>query len=126
MRGLPGWTVILVLGNWVWVEGIVPLADFYPFGLEQGDAVTLKQDDGGSGLQPISVKFPFFGVGHTGLYVSSIFFASFQFWKRLRAPACFLARGLAGALLSAPCKVAFPGTPGQPACSLLAMRLPPW
>ncbi|XP_059586850.1 sushi, nidogen and EGF-like domain-containing protein 1 isoform X3 [Alligator mississippiensis] len=71
MRGLPGWTVILVLGNWVWVEGIVPLADFYPFGLEQGDAVTLKQDDGGSGLQPISVKFPFFGVGHTGLYVNN-------------------------------------------------------
>uniref|UniRef100_A0A7M4ETU3 Sushi, nidogen and EGF-like domain-containing protein 1 n=1 Tax=Crocodylus porosus TaxID=8502 RepID=A0A7M4ETU3_CROPO len=59
------------LGNWVWVEGVVPLADFYPFGLEQGDAVTLKQDDGGSGLQPISVKFPFFGVGHTGLYVNN-------------------------------------------------------
>uniref|UniRef100_A0A7M4ES41 Sushi, nidogen and EGF-like domain-containing protein 1 n=1 Tax=Crocodylus porosus TaxID=8502 RepID=A0A7M4ES41_CROPO len=71
MRGLPGWTVILALGNWVWVEGVVPLADFYPFGLEQGDAVTLKQDDGGSGLQPISVKFPFFGVGHTGLYVNN-------------------------------------------------------
>ncbi|EMP28630.1 Sushi, nidogen and EGF-like domain-containing protein 1, partial [Chelonia mydas] len=51
--------------------GVVPLADFYPFGLEQGDAVTLKQDDGGSGLQPISVKFPFFGVGHTGLYVNN-------------------------------------------------------
>ncbi|XP_025065080.1 sushi, nidogen and EGF-like domain-containing protein 1 isoform X2 [Alligator sinensis] len=71
MRGLPGWTVILALGNWVWVEGVVPLADFYPFGLEQGDAVTLKQDDGGSGLQPISVKFPFFGVAHTGLYVNN-------------------------------------------------------
>ncbi|KAM9127885.1 sushi, nidogen and EGF-like domain-containing protein 1 isoform 3-T3 [Pangshura tecta] len=68
MQGLAGWMVILALGKWVWVEGVVPLADFYPFGLEQGDAVTLKQDDGGSGLQPISVKFPFFGVGHTGLY----------------------------------------------------------
>ncbi|XP_053896808.1 sushi, nidogen and EGF-like domain-containing protein 1 isoform X10 [Malaclemys terrapin pileata] len=71
MRGLAGWMVILALGKWVWVEGVVPLADFYPFGLEQGDAVTLKQDDGGSGLQPISVKFPFFGVGHTGLYVNN-------------------------------------------------------
>ncbi|XP_043377979.1 sushi, nidogen and EGF-like domain-containing protein 1 isoform X3 [Chelonia mydas] len=71
MRGLAGWLVILALGKWVWVEGVVPLADFYPFGLEQGDAVTLKQDDGGSGLQPISVKFPFFGVGHTGLYVNN-------------------------------------------------------
>ncbi|KAG6923744.1 sushi, nidogen and EGF like domains 1 [Chelydra serpentina] len=71
MRGLAGWLVILALGKWVWVKGVVPLADFYPFGLEQGDAVTLKQDDGGSGLQPISVKFPFFGVGHTGLYVNN-------------------------------------------------------
>ncbi|XP_038271542.1 sushi, nidogen and EGF-like domain-containing protein 1 isoform X2 [Dermochelys coriacea] len=71
MRGLAGWLAILALGKWVWVEGVVPLADFYPFGLEQGDAVTLKQDDGGSGLQPISVKFPFFGVGHTGLYVNN-------------------------------------------------------
>uniref|UniRef100_A0A452GL73 Uncharacterized protein n=1 Tax=Gopherus agassizii TaxID=38772 RepID=A0A452GL73_9SAUR len=71
MQGLAGWMVILALGKWVWVEGVVPLADFYPFGLEQGDAVTLKQDDGGSGLQPISVKFPFFGVGHTGLYVNN-------------------------------------------------------
>ncbi|XP_074860207.1 sushi, nidogen and EGF-like domain-containing protein 1 isoform X2 [Carettochelys insculpta] len=71
MRGPAGWTLLLALGNWVWVEGLVPLADFYPFGLEQGDAVTLKQDDGGSGLQPISVTFPFFGVGHTGLYVNN-------------------------------------------------------
>ncbi|XP_028924283.1 sushi, nidogen and EGF-like domain-containing protein 1 isoform X5 [Ornithorhynchus anatinus] len=71
MRGLAGWMLIVALGNWVWVQGLVPLADFYPFGLEQGDAVTLKQDDGGSGLQPISIKFPFFGVGHTGLYVNN-------------------------------------------------------
>lgn len=49
----------------------VALADFYPFGAERGDAVTPKQDDGGSGLRPLSVPFPFFGAEHSGLYVSS-------------------------------------------------------
>ncbi|XP_059249888.1 sushi, nidogen and EGF-like domain-containing protein 1 isoform X8 [Mustela nigripes] len=50
------------------VRGAVALADFYPFGAERGDAVTPKQDDGGSGLQPLSVPFPFFGAEHSGLY----------------------------------------------------------
>nr|XP_025965130.1 sushi, nidogen and EGF-like domain-containing protein 1 isoform X4 [Dromaius novaehollandiae] len=72
MRGLAGcWAVLVALGDWLWVGGVVPLADFYPFGPEQGDAATLKQDDGGSELQPISVRFPFFGAGHTGLYVNN-------------------------------------------------------
>lgn len=53
------------------VRGAVALGDFYPFGAERGDAVTLKQDDGGSGLQPLSVPFPFFGTEHSGLYVST-------------------------------------------------------
>lgn len=52
-------------------RGAVALGDFYPFGAERGDAVTLKQDDGGSGLQPLSVPFPFFGTEHSGLYVST-------------------------------------------------------
>ncbi|NXU79942.1 SNED1 protein, partial [Oreotrochilus melanogaster] len=46
-------------------------ADFYPFGPTQGDAATRKQDDGGSELRPLSVPFPFFGAGHTGLYVNN-------------------------------------------------------
>ncbi|XP_068810150.1 sushi, nidogen and EGF-like domain-containing protein 1 isoform X6 [Struthio camelus] len=71
MRGLAGWAVLVAVGEWLWVGGVVPLADFYPFGPEQGDAATLKQDDGGSELQPISVRFPFFGAGHTGLYVNN-------------------------------------------------------
>ncbi|NWY03551.1 SNED1 protein, partial [Nothoprocta ornata] len=50
---------------------LVPLAEFYPFGPEQGDAATRKQDDGGSELQPISVRFPFFGAAHSGLYVNN-------------------------------------------------------
>ena len=53
------------------VRGAVALADFYPFGAERGDAVTPKQDDGGSGLRPLSVLFPFFGAEHSGLYVSN-------------------------------------------------------
>ncbi|XP_062936120.1 sushi, nidogen and EGF-like domain-containing protein 1 [Cynocephalus volans] len=53
------------------VRGAVALADFYPFGVERGDAVTPKQDDGGSGLRPLSVPFPFFGAEHSGLYVNN-------------------------------------------------------
>ncbi|XP_022355593.1 sushi, nidogen and EGF-like domain-containing protein 1 isoform X1 [Enhydra lutris kenyoni] len=53
------------------VRGAVALADFYPFGAERGDSVTPKQDDGGSGLRPLSVPFPFFGAEHSGLYVNN-------------------------------------------------------
>ncbi|XP_006875291.1 PREDICTED: sushi, nidogen and EGF-like domain-containing protein 1 [Chrysochloris asiatica] len=52
-------------------RGAVTLADFYPFGAERGDAVTPKQDDGGSGLRPLSEPFPFFGAEHSGLYVNN-------------------------------------------------------
>uniref|UniRef100_A0A8C4U8H7 Sushi, nidogen and EGF like domains 1 n=1 Tax=Falco tinnunculus TaxID=100819 RepID=A0A8C4U8H7_FALTI len=71
MRGLAGWVVLVALGEWLWAGGVVPLADFYPFGPAQGDAATRKQDDGGSELRPLSVPFPFFGAGHTGLYVNN-------------------------------------------------------
>ncbi|NXL53183.1 SNED1 protein, partial [Podilymbus podiceps] len=71
MRGLAGWAVLVALGEWLWAGGVVPLADFYPFGPTQGDATTRKQDDGGSELRPLSVPFPFFGAGHTGLYVNN-------------------------------------------------------
>ncbi|EHB16173.1 Sushi, nidogen and EGF-like domain-containing protein 1 [Heterocephalus glaber] len=52
-------------------HGSVALANFYPFGAARGDAVTPKQDDGGSGLRPLSVPFPFFGAEHSGLYVNN-------------------------------------------------------
>lgn len=71
MQGLAGWAVLVALGEWLWAGGVVPLADFYPFGPAQGDAATRKQDDGGSELRPLSIPFPFFGAGHTGLYVST-------------------------------------------------------
>ncbi|NXO89472.1 SNED1 protein, partial [Certhia brachydactyla] len=66
-----GWAVLVALGEWLWAGGEVPLGDFYPFGPAQGDAATRKQDDGGSELRPLSIPFPFFGAGHTGLYVNN-------------------------------------------------------
>ncbi|XP_028650648.1 sushi, nidogen and EGF-like domain-containing protein 1 isoform X1 [Erpetoichthys calabaricus] len=67
---------------WLWtafspLEGVVPLEDFYPFGIEHGDSRTVKQDDGGSGLLEISVNFPFFGDRHSGLYVNNNGLVSF-------------------------------------------------
>nr|XP_023657699.1 sushi, nidogen and EGF-like domain-containing protein 1 isoform X2 [Paramormyrops kingsleyae] len=59
------------------VEAAVPLEDFYPFGLDEGDSLTNKQDDGGSGLVLISVEMPFFGDRHTGLYVNNNGLVSF-------------------------------------------------
>lgn len=68
------WALLLAAALGLWAHGVrgaVALADFYPFGAERGDAVTPKQDDGGSGLRPLSVPFPFFGAEHSGLYVSN-------------------------------------------------------
>ncbi|NXL19175.1 SNED1 protein, partial [Setophaga kirtlandii] len=66
-----GWAVLVALGWCLWAAAEVPLGDFYPFGPAQGDAATRKQDDGGSELRPLSIPFPFFGAGHTGLYVNN-------------------------------------------------------
>ncbi|NXK62622.1 SNED1 protein, partial [Sylvietta virens] len=71
MQVLAGWAVLVALGEWLWAGGEVPLGDFYPFGPAQGDSATRKQDDGGSELRPLSIPFPFFGAGHTGLYVNN-------------------------------------------------------
>ncbi|NXD42033.1 SNED1 protein, partial [Copsychus sechellarum] len=71
MQVLAGWAVLVALGEWLWASAEVPLGDFYPFGPAQGDAATRKQDDGGSELRPLSIPFPFFGAGHTGLYVNN-------------------------------------------------------
>ncbi|XP_037706510.1 sushi, nidogen and EGF-like domain-containing protein 1 isoform X5 [Choloepus didactylus] len=70
-------------------RGAVALADFYPFGPERGDAVTPKQDDGGSGLRPLSVPFPFFGAKHSGLYVNNNGIISFLKEVSQFTPAAF-------------------------------------
>lgn len=67
---------LLCLNTLPQVESAVPLEGFYPFGPEAGDSQTITQDDGGSGLQEISVAFPFFGERHTGLYVSTLVWLS--------------------------------------------------
>ncbi|XP_069474234.1 sushi, nidogen and EGF-like domain-containing protein 1 isoform X2 [Ambystoma mexicanum] len=71
MWGLASWRLLLALLSSSCVRGSVLLEDFYPFGPEQGDTVTRKQDDGGSGLLHISTPFPFFGETHAGLYVNN-------------------------------------------------------
>ncbi|XP_011471983.1 sushi, nidogen and EGF-like domain-containing protein 1 [Oryzias latipes] len=68
---------LLCLNTLPQVESAVPLEGFYPFGPEAGDSQTITQDDGGSGLQEISVAFPFFGERHTGLYVNNNGLVSF-------------------------------------------------
>ena len=49
----------------------IPLADFYPFGSESGDANNPRIDDGSSALIQLSFSFPFFGTDHSSLYVSN-------------------------------------------------------
>ncbi|XP_038939693.1 sushi, nidogen and EGF-like domain-containing protein 1 isoform X1 [Rattus norvegicus] len=74
MRRGAAWALLLAAALGLGARGVraaVALADFYPFGTKRGDAVTPKQDDGGSGLQPLSVPFPFFGAEHSGLYVNN-------------------------------------------------------
>ncbi|XP_055502008.1 sushi, nidogen and EGF-like domain-containing protein 1 [Leucoraja erinacea] len=68
MELLPAATLLALLGG---ICCSVPLGDFYPFGLENGDSVNGKVDDGGSGLLEISHSFPFFGERHSGLYVNN-------------------------------------------------------
>lgn len=73
MRGAAAWALLVAAALGLGARGArgaVPLADFFPFGAERGDALTPKQDDGGSGLRPLSAPFPFFGAQHSGLYVS--------------------------------------------------------
>ncbi|XP_053072046.1 sushi, nidogen and EGF-like domain-containing protein 1 isoform X3 [Acinonyx jubatus] len=91
LRGA-AWALLLAAALGLGVRGVrgaVALADFYPFGTERGDAVTPKQDDGGSGLQPLSVPFPFFGAEHSGLYVNNNGVVSFLKEVSQFTPAAF-------------------------------------
>ncbi|KAM5327344.1 sushi, nidogen and EGF-like domain-containing protein 1 isoform 1-T13 [Glossophaga mutica] len=86
------WALLLAAALALWARGVhgaVALADFYPFGAEHGDAVTPKQDDGGSGLRPLSVPFPFFGAEHSGLYVNNNGIISFLKEVSQFTPAAF-------------------------------------
>lgn len=50
---------------------IVPLSDFFPFGLSNGDAAVEHGDDNSSPPVPISIAFPFFNISHTTLWVNT-------------------------------------------------------
>lgn len=48
----------------------VPLSDFYPYGVSEGDTALPANDDGSSGVISISILFPYFDRNHDSLYVS--------------------------------------------------------
>lgn len=49
----------------------VPLSDFYPYGVSEGDTALPANDDGSSGEIPISILFPYFDRNHDSLFVST-------------------------------------------------------
>ena len=49
----------------------VPLADFYPYGLDAGDSRLPPNDDESSPAVELSQPFPFFDEEHTSLFVRS-------------------------------------------------------
>lgn len=57
----------------------VPLGEFYPYGVDQGDSVVPRDDDNSSGEIRISVLFPYFDRNHDSLYVSDFFLYSLFF-----------------------------------------------
>ena len=48
----------------------VPLSDFYPYGVSEGDNALPPNDDGSSEEIPISILYPYFDKNHHSLYVS--------------------------------------------------------
>ena len=52
----------------------LPLRQFYPYGLSNGDNALSPNDDGGSGEITLSTPFRYFGRYHRSLYVSTVFF----------------------------------------------------
>ena len=46
------------------------LPNFYPFGQSEGDQFLPPNDDGSSGIVPITIQFPFFDQNHNSLFVS--------------------------------------------------------
>ena len=52
--------------------GCIPLEDFYPFGADAGDSLIPRTDEGSSGEITLNRVYPFFGVDHFSLFVSTI------------------------------------------------------
>lgn len=61
----------------------VPLSDFYPYGVNEGDTVLPANDDGSSGEIGISVLFPYFDRNHDSLFVSNVCFSIYSLFSYL-------------------------------------------
>jgi hypothetical protein len=48
----------------------IPLRQFYPFGIDAGDSVLPRFDDGVSDAIPLLPGFRYFGSSYTNIYVS--------------------------------------------------------
>ena len=62
----------------------VPLSDFYPYGVSEGDTALPANDDGSSVEILISILFPYFDRNHDSLYVSK--YALFIYLNIVRFP----------------------------------------
>ena len=62
--------VVLVFFLYINACVTVPLSDFYPYGLSEGDTALPANDDGSSGEIQISIPFPYFDQNHNSLFVS--------------------------------------------------------
>ena len=63
--------VFLAFAQFITTCFSLPLRQFYPYGVRNGDTALLPNDDGGSGEIPVSILFPYFDRNHGSLYVST-------------------------------------------------------
>ena len=59
----------------------IPLSDFYPYGLSEGDTALPVNDDDSSGEISISIPFPYFDRNHDSLFVSKYGYLLFAYCK---------------------------------------------
>ena len=52
----------------------LPLSQFYPYAVSNGDTALSPNDDGGSGKITLSIPFQYFDRYHSSLYVSTFLF----------------------------------------------------
>ena len=50
----------------------IPLIDFYPYGIDQGDLFLYPNDDGSTLAINLTVSFPFFGRDYSTIFVSFV------------------------------------------------------
>uniref|UniRef100_A0A914V6F4 Sushi, nidogen and EGF-like domain-containing protein 1 n=1 Tax=Plectus sambesii TaxID=2011161 RepID=A0A914V6F4_9BILA len=80
--------VLLFILSWPMCAAKVPIGEFFPFGVENGDAVMERSDDGSSPRLPLSIAFPFFDFLHDALWVNVNGAISFVAAISTYTPAC--------------------------------------